>query len=336
MEKEPKFFRILSIDGGGIRGIVPGQVLVSLEEKLQKLTKNPDARIADFFDMIVGTSTGGILSIAYLCPCPTSPNRPKFSAQEVVNIYLDRGKEIFSVPVWRKIRSIGGLLDEKYPAEQLEKVLMDYLGNTKLSELLKPCLITSYDIKRRAAHFFAQHDAKKDEAYDYFAKDVARATSAAPTYFECSNIKSLTNVSYPLVDGGVFVSNPSLCAYAEVFNRFGRTAKEMVILSLGTGYVRKSYEYNKAKKWGMAKWIRPLIDIMMSGVSDVVDYQLKQMYNAVSLPKHYLRINTEIPIDVSPDMDNASPQNLMTLKSLGIETAQKNSKAINEFLNFLI
>ncbi|HWY11362.1 MAG TPA: patatin-like phospholipase family protein [Bacteroidia bacterium] len=336
MLKKTKPFRILSIDGGGIRGIIPGQILVSIEEKLKTKTKNPNARIADFFDLIVGTSTGGILTIAYLCPDSKDPKRPKFNAQKVVDLYLERGNEIFSIPILHKIESVAGLLDEKYPADELEKALNDYFGETKLSQLLKPCLITSYDIKRRNAHFFAQHDAVKDISYDYYAKDIARATSAAPTYFECSQVKSLTNVTYPLIDGGVFANNPALCAYAEAYNRFDKTAKEMVILSLGTGYVRKAYDYNDVKNWGEAKWIRPLLDIMMSGVSDVVDYQLKQMYSAVKSPNQYLRINTEMPIDVSPDMDNATQQNLLGLKALGTETAQKNSKVIDDFLNFLI
>ncbi len=334
--KKNKPFRILSIDGGGIRGIIPGQILVTIEEKLQKKTKNPKARIADHFDLIAGTSTGGILTIAYLCPHLDQPKRPKFNAQEVVNLYLERGDEIFNIPFMHKLRSGAGVLDEKYPSAELEDALNDYFGDTKLSQLLKPCLITSYDIKRRTGHFFTQHDAVKDTSYDFYVKEAARATSAAPTYFEASKIKSMTNITYPLIDGGVFVNNPTLCAYAEAHNKFNKTAKEMVILSLGTGCVRNAYDFNEAKNWGAVQWIKPIIDIMMSGVADVVDYQIKQMYSAVKAPQQYLRINTEMPIDVSPDMDNASQQNLLALKALGTETAQKFSKDIDGFLDFLI
>jgi uncharacterized protein len=334
--KKTKPFRILSIDGGGIRGIIPGQILVTIEEKLQKKTKNPKARIADHFDLIAGTSTGGILTIAYLCPHAGEPGRPKFNAQEVVNLYLERGDEIFNIPFWHKVRSGAGVLDEKYPATELEDALNDYFGDTKLSQLIKPCLVTSYDMKRRTGHFFTQHDAVKDVSYDYYVKEVARATSAAPTYFECSKVKSMTSITYPLIDGGVFVNNPTLCAYAEAHNKFGRTAKEMVILSLGTGCVRKAYDYNEVKNWGAVQWIRPIIDVMMSGVSDVVDYQIKQMYSAVKHPEQYLRINTEMPVDVSPDMDNATQQNLLALKALGTETAQVNATAIDRFLDYLI
>jgi patatin-like phospholipase/acyl hydrolase len=333
---EHKLTRILSIDGGGIRGIIPGQILVSLEEKLKKKSENPDARIADYFDFIAGTSTGGILTCAYLCPDREHPHRPKFTAQEVVNLYLERGAEIFSNSLKHKIVTAGGILDEKYPSAPLEKALNDYFGDTKLSQLLKPCLITSYDVTRRQGHFFTQHDAIKKKGWNYFVKDVARATSAAPTYFECSKVQSLTGINYPLIDGGVFVNNPALCAYSEVHHQFKKTAKEMAILSIGTGFERKEYNYNQVRDWGIMSWIKPLIGIMMSGVSEVVDYQLKQIYSAVKATTQYLRINTEFPINVNPDMDNASRENLNALKELGTETAQKTDSRLNEFVNFLI
>jgi len=79
---------------------------------------------------------------------------------------------------------------------------------------------------------------------------LARATSAAPTYFECSDVKSLTEVSSPLIDGGVFVNNPTLCAFAEVYNEYKTSPDQMAILSLGTGYSKKEYDYNRAKNWG--------------------------------------------------------------------------------------
>jgi patatin-like phospholipase/acyl hydrolase len=331
-----KLTRILSIDGGGIRGIIPGQVLVSLEEKLKKKSGNPEARIADYFDLIAGTSTGGILTCAYLCPEKKHPKRSKFTAKEVVELYLHRGHEIFSQSLFHKIVTAGGVLDEKYPSEPLEKALEEYFGDTKLSQLLKPCLISSYDITRRQAHFFTKHDAAKKKGWDYFVKDVARATSAAPTYFECSRVTSFTGINYPLIDGGVFVNNPALCAYSEVHHQFKATAVEMAILSLGTGFERKQYDYNVAKDWGMMGWIKPLIGIMMSGVSEVVDYQLQQIYSAVKAPKQYLRLNAELPITVQPELDNASPENINALKEFGAETAQKFDDQLNEFMKYLV
>lgn len=337
-----KYTRILSIDGGGIRGVFPGQVLVELEKKLQKRTDNEDARIADFFDMIAGTSTGGILSCAYLKPDEAGSGRPAFTAEEVVGLYFERGGQIFDEPFFHKIASLGGVVDEKYPSKGINDALKEYFGDVMLSNLLRPCLITSYDIKRRKGHFFKSHIAKKQESYDYLVREVARSTSAAPTYFEVELATSKTGVHYPLVDGGVFVNNPALCAYSEVRDHFkneegrGVTAKNMVLCSIGTGYVREAYEYDEAKDWGMVQWIKPLIDIMMSGVADTVDFQLAQLFDAAEVKNQYLRINTELPTDVNTAMDDASKENMQALKELGIEVAQNYDEQLETLVDQLL
>ncbi|MGB7892408.1 MAG: patatin-like phospholipase family protein, partial [Microcoleus sp.] len=209
-----KYTRILSIDGGGIRGIIPAQILVSVESKLQQKSGNPDARIADYFDLIAGTSAGGILTCIYLCPDAENPSRPLWAAQDAVNFSIKSGRDVFQTSFWQKVRSLDGLRDEKYPSDPLEKLFWENFRDYKLSELLKPCLISSYDIERRKAHFFDQIDAKKCPAEDYFIRDIARATTAAPSYFEVTKIYSFSNECYALIDGGVFANNPALCAYA--------------------------------------------------------------------------------------------------------------------------
>jgi patatin-like phospholipase/acyl hydrolase len=109
-----KKIRILSLDGGGIRGILPGIILHQIELKLQKKTGDPNLRLSDMFDFMAGTSTGGILALAYLTP--NEEKRPKLTAQEAVNIYLKKGDQIFNVSNWHKIRTVNGLADEKYNA----------------------------------------------------------------------------------------------------------------------------------------------------------------------------------------------------------------------------
>jgi patatin-like phospholipase/acyl hydrolase len=74
--------KILAIDGGGIRGIIPGQVLIALEREVRRQSGNSEARLADYFDFFAGTSTGGILTCLYLCPDPDDPGRALFSAEE--------------------------------------------------------------------------------------------------------------------------------------------------------------------------------------------------------------------------------------------------------------
>lgn len=339
-----KYFRILSIDGGGIRGIIPGQILVAVEKKLQDATENPDARIADFFDLIAGTSTGGILACAYLTPRKEDRKkkkggRPQFSARDAVEIYTERGDEVFDIPLWHKVSSGAGVFDEKYPSDGLEEVLEDKFGDLLVGELLKPFLIPAYDIRRRKTKFFTR-PVPDTPGQDYYVKDVARATSAAPTFFEAARIKSQSQIPYPLIDGGVFANNPALCAYAEARGmKWGSgnaspTAKDMVILSLGTGVTKKSYDYKSAKNWGMAEWIRPVLDIMMSGVSETVHYQLDKIYDAVGASNQYLRIDPDLQ-NASPDMDNATEENLIALRDAGQEAAQLHGKKIDAFVKLL-
>ncbi len=329
---------ILSIDGGGIRGIIPGQVLVALEQKLQQIRNDPGLRIADVFDLVAGTSTGGILTCLYLCPDPQNPKRPHFSAQDAVNLYLQNGDNIFDVSFFKKISSLGGLTDEKYSADALEKILNDYFGDLKLSQLLKPCLITAYDITRREAHFFNQQDTAGDPGCDFYVRDVARATSAAPTYFEPANISAFDRGVYPLVDGGMFANNPAMCACVEAF---GYNAKlkvtDLNVLSIGTGVVDKPYHYAEAKNWGKLGWVGPVIDIMMSGVSETVDYQLNTLFRSAGVSKQYLRLQVDLKEhpEVDSAMDNASEENMRGLEAAGQALAADNDKALTAFAKLL-
>jgi patatin-like phospholipase/acyl hydrolase len=323
--------KILSLDGGGIRGIIPGQVLVRVEQEFE-------VKIGTDFDLIAGTSTGGILACAYLCPSDNDPQIPKFSAEEVVGLYFKRGDEIFDIPTFHKIKTLGGIIDEKYPEDGIEDALKEYFGDTWLKDLLKPCIITSYDIRERKGHFFGQHKAS-DPDFNFKVKDVCRATSAAPTYFECAKILSESNQDFPLIDGGVFVNNPALVAYAEgreiLNNDDGgkATAKDMKILSIGTGHSRKKYNYSRAKNYGMAEWVQPIIDIMMSASADVAHYQLDKIYDTTSNPKQYLRITGDLKAaGVDPEMDNAKPKNLKRLKEFGNQLFDDNRDKIQAWL----
>lgn len=327
-------FRILSIDGGGIRGILPGQILVELERKLQRLASDPTKRLADYFDMIAGTSTGGILTCLYLYPDPKNPGRPFFTAEDAVNLYLKNGGGIFK----ESTIQTDGMRQEKYPVVAIEELLKQYFKSTKLSELLKPCLITSYNIYARSTHFFTQHDAKENKAYDFYLYDVARGTSAAPTYFEPAGVTSLSGITYPVVDGGVFASNPALCAYAEAREKFKSKKEErmdMFMLSIGTGSKKESYAYHKVKGWGKMGWVKPVLDIMLSGASETIDFQMKHIFDAINCGDNYFRINPDIGA-ASIDMDNASPENLNALQHAGIKAALDYDAELEAIAVFLV
>jgi patatin-like phospholipase/acyl hydrolase len=311
--------RILSIDGGGIRGVLPGIVMVRLEEKLQRFSGNKNARIADYFDLLAGTSTGGILSLSYLIP--DEKGKPLLSAQDSVDLYLEKGSDIFSVNLWQKIRSGAGIFDEKYNEKALEKALEHTFKDLMLSDLLKPCIIASYDVENAKPHFFKQHKAT-NKIYNFKVKDAARATSAAPTYFEAAKVTNEIGSSFALVDGGLFANNPAMAAYSEAramtFPDKAEfpSAKDMLIISVGTGSKSKSYGYDKIKNWGQIEWVKPVIEIMMSGSSSVTHYHLDKIYDTLALKtdkNNYHRLEPEVKT-ADLEMDNATPKNLQKLK----------------------
>lgn len=330
--------KILSIDGGGIRGIIPGQIMVALEEKLKIKTGNQDMRLADYFDFFAGTSTGGILTCLLLCPSEADPQKARFTAKEAVDLYLNHGGKIFNRNALQKVLNPNGLLDEIYNASPLERLLHEYFGDLRLSQLVKPCLIPSYDIDNRSAHFFTQQDfAKYGAGKDFLISDVCRATSAAPTYFETALVKSMSGVSYPLVDGGVFANNPTLCAYSEVRNAIDNpTAADMYIVSIGTGSQHISYKYKQAKDWGKIGWIQPVIDIMMAGASETTNYHLEKIYSAVKRVENYNRIQPAKMGNASLEMDNASQKNLEALAEVGTKTSEDCSFLLDDIVNVLL
>ena len=328
-----KLIRVLSIDGGGIRGLIPGKILESLEAKL-KSAAGPQATIADHFDLIAGTSTGGILACGLLAPDPEKPGRPRYSAEELVKMYVDHGDDIFHIPKLHTLASLSGLLEEKYPASGIERVLEKYFGDTELAELVGPALVTAYEIELRRTWFFVRpEDASKAEKVKL--REVTRATSAAPTFFEPARVHS-DGVQYAFVDGGVFANNPALCAFAEA-RKFEANPKasDLAILSLGTGEHKIPYEYEDAKRWGPIGWVHPILEIMMSGVAETVHYQLARIFESVERPAQYLRIQPELPKDAT-EMDNTSPENIQHLIKRGAEAARQHDAQLDAFVELLV
>jgi patatin-like phospholipase/acyl hydrolase len=280
--------RVLSIDGGGIRGLIPALVLTEIEERSGK-------RIWELFDLIAGTSTGGILACALCAPDP-------LPAEQLVGLYEDEGPKIFDRSVWQRIRSAEGLLDEKYDAAALDRALERFLSDKRLAETKPDLLIPAYNMGDPGPYFFKSRKAR-DEGEDFPLSHVARATSAAPTYFEPFEL-----TGEALVDGGVFAANPAMCAFAEVM-RF-QPAADVVLLSLGTGQRTRTRHFADVKDWGLIEWAKPILDVVFDGVSDAVDYQLRHSLDEGK----YWRLQVELT-HANDDMDDASAGNLAELRA---------------------
>ena len=319
-----KQYRVLSIDGGGIRGIIPAMILAEIENKTGK-------RIAELFDFIAGTSTGGILSLGLVIP--DENGKPKYTAEDLVGLYQENGTTIFSKDTWKRIRSGGGVLDERYSQAGIESVLDKYFGDAELKDVVTDVLITSYDLQSRRPFFFKSMKAKKDASRNHLVKFAARATSAAPTYFEPLKLETNDKFTYySLVDGGIFANNPAMCAYAEVTRM---DQHDLLFVSLGTGEMSgQTIEHEKAKNWGVMEWIKPLIDVMMDGNSDTVAYQLQQIIDAQA-HSDYFRLQASLTED-STQMDNVKDSNLRKLKIIAKDLISKESKAIDRICDCLL
>jgi patatin-like phospholipase/acyl hydrolase len=222
----------------------------------------------------------------------------------------------------------------------LKKSLKEYFGDILLSQLIRPCLFTSYDLEQRNAKFFKRSKAIENEKDDFLVRDLGQATSAAPTYFETALIQSKSAESFPLIDGGVFANNPAMCAYAEarkcIFGDIANpTSKDMMMISIGTGSVKKPVPYKKAKNFGMVEWIKPLIDIMMSGNSETVSHQLEWLFDAGNNRDGYIRLEPEIG-DANADLANASKRNMEALKRAGVQYVENNKEKIDYIIENLI
>jgi patatin-like phospholipase/acyl hydrolase len=303
--------RILSIDGGGIRGIIPATVLAELE-------KRTGQAIHELFDLVAGTSTGGIVALGLTLrrdvDDPDS-TRPLLSAEDLVDLYTERGSDIFQRSGWRAVSGMGNLTDEKYDHGGLEEVMRDVLGQRRLSDAMCDLIIPSYALGRRRPFFFKSRKAQQEDTrdtHDFPAWEVARAASAAPTYFEPHNVESARESDFfSLIDGGVFANNPSMCALAEALNR-DNTAKTVRLVSLGTGKLSHLIPHEAARSWGIIGWAKPLLDVTFDGVSDTVDYQVRQILRPEDGERHYWRLQTQLPQGCD-SLDNTSQQNIRKL-----------------------
>ncbi|WP_408066942.1 patatin-like phospholipase family protein [Wolbachia pipientis] len=290
---------ILSVDGGGIRGIIPAIVLAEIEYR----TKKP---ISQMFDLMVGTSTGGII-VAGLC-------NKQYSALDLVDLYQKDGPHIFKSSFFR--RSIFSWLNcAQYPHKNIEFVLDKYFGDDILKNTLSNVLITSYDIHNNCPFFF-----KSWKEGNIKLKDALRAATAAPTYFIPKHLK-IDQIDRVLVDGGVFANNPAACAYASAKRLFPND--EIILLSIGTGRTDRSIA--NSRRLGKIGWIKPLLHVMFASSLYSVNYQLDQV-----IGDKYIRIQSQLKL-ASADMDNITSKNIKSLQQEAKAMIEDNQKVIEKF-----
>jgi patatin-like phospholipase/acyl hydrolase len=361
-------FRVLAIDGGGIRGIIPATVLTALEALSGR-------RIYELFDLLAGTSTGGILALSLTCP--QSDGRPR-TAEAVRELYLNRGSNIFplgGVPMvglprkspifgtrtplppnataaerikhfmgYQNVAKVGSPLggntgqgNARYPAGPLEHELQDQLGETMMSRALRPVAVVSCDLDRGIPLVFRGGGLPQGELGDTQMRHVARATSAGPTYFPPLQYKDALGVVHVCVDGGLVANDPAFVAYGEsmsLLRALGRN-DDVVLVSLGTGAPdAKPPEANDvAQLVDTRTWIQlapSLLRAMMSSPAELMREQMQQV-----LGDRYVRLQTPLLFGAEHGMDNVLPTNAAALLRTGEDLVARSRPLLEQLSRIL-
>lgn len=278
-------FRILSVDGGGMRGLIPARVIQNLEERLQ-VEAGPDVRVADYFHMFAGTSTGGLVALSLTVPAGPGENRPKLSAADLAELYTRDGAKIFHRSLWRKLRTLWGWLGPKYGSGPLAQAVTRNLGaEARLAEALRELVVVAYDMTATEPFFFKRWPARENDARNCPLVDAALATAAAPTYFPSHEVDD-----HALVDGGVFAANPAIAAVVEALKRQSDephhlSTDDLLVLSIGTGLHETHYTQAQVSAWGKLGWViphegePPILATVLGGASDGVDHWSETLLN---------------------------------------------------------
>ncbi|KAH7567381.1 hypothetical protein JRO89_XS07G0061600 [Xanthoceras sorbifolium] len=340
---------VLSIDGGGIRGIIPATILAFLETELQKLD-GEEARLADYFDVISGTSTGGLVTA--MLTAPNEQNRPLFAAKDIKDFYLQHCPKIFpqdNFPLSKLFKSLAG---PKYDGKYLRSLVQQKLGDIRLHQTLTNVVIPTFDIKKLQPTIFSSYEVKKNPSIDALLSDISIATSAAPTYlpahhFETKESTGKAMRTFDLIDGGVAANNPTLVAINEVTKEITRGSADFfpirptdygrfLVISLGTGSPKceEKYDAIKSAKWGLLGWLTsesstPLIDVFMQSSSDMIDFHMSAVFQALHSEDNYLRIQDDNLTGNESSVDIATKENLESLVRVGEKLLQKPVSKVN-------
>ncbi|XP_014516102.1 patatin-1-Kuras 2 [Vigna radiata var. radiata] len=314
---------ILSIDGGGIKGILPATVLHHLDTTLK--TKDPNADLAHYFDVIGGTSTGGIMAAMLAAPSSHDPNRAAFTPGQIVDFYKQNGPHIFNA-------STGTLFGPQFDGEFLHYITRKVLKNTRLSQTLTNVVIPSFDIKTQKPVIFSSYKLGNAPYLNALLSDIALSTSAAPIilppyYFENEGVE------FNMIDGAVEAGNPTQVTISEVLQH--NSYPKILVLSVGTGVekVTETYTAQETAHWPGACWVFPLIAFRGRGSAAMDEYHVQSFFNGSqpsSQPSYqYLRIEEH---DLNPafaNLVNVTPESMQGLEDTGKQLLHENVLKLN-------
>lgn len=320
-------YTALSIDGGGVRGIISAMVLQRLEEKTGK-------RIWELFDYIGGTSTGAILALGLTAQKHNSvPGTPCYKAEELVELYGSEERfRIFNYSWWDALKSGKQWLGSLYSADPFEKLLSEKFGNLYLSSALTNVLVTATEFKTKRMCVFTKKGKDLGSQVldgEFLMRDLARATSAAPSYFSVGNVTEPEEDGHgykvvPYIDGGICCNNPAQLVWNRLQREFDATPEDVYLVSLGTGMMNPTNHPKPTA--GVLSWLPWATSYYMDGNTYAIDDELSSLLG----DKHYTRLQPEIKEKIG--LDDISEKNLTSLKKVAGSIKDEEINIISERL----
>jgi predicted acylesterase/phospholipase RssA len=273
-------FKILSIDGGGIRGIIPAHWLTRLEHEV---ALKSGRSLLEAFDMFAGTSTGSIIAAGL------ANGR---SANQIRELYVANGSKIFAKPLLRDPRRYWGAFRPAYSASGLDEVLEREFGNTQFGEAKKRLLIPAFKGGSRTLRLF---DSGEERDRRYLLREIVQGSCSAPTYFPAKNMR-MDELSQPLLDGGLAANNPAALALAVAFKE-QRLPEDVVLVSLGTGVSQSPVTDAQGANHGKAQWVSSIVEVVFDGTSSANEILIEHVLPINSyfrLQKRDLRVDSAL------------------------------------------
>jgi len=310
----------------------------------------PDARIADYFDVIAGTSTGALITA--MLAAPDKKKRPLFAAKDINQFYLDNGPKIFPQRKIGFLKPAANLLSlmrgPKYDGAFLHDKIKSLTHDVRIADTVTNVVVPAFDVKCLQPVIFSTYEAVHEPLKNAHLSDICISTAAAPTYFPAHFFRTEGEKpggrEFHLVDGGVAANNPTMVAMSMLTKEVLRHNPafrpveygNFLIVSIGTGSPKQAEKYTapKCAKWGLLRWLynggfTPLIDIFTHASADMVDIHAQVLFEALRCEKNYLRIQDDSLEGHTSSVDIATKENMEALIGIGRELLKKPVARVN-------
>ncbi|MEB3343607.1 patatin-like phospholipase family protein [Okeania sp.] len=317
-------FKILSLDGGGVRGVMAARILQQIEQQIQG---SKGQSLQEYFDLVAGTSTGSLIAAGIVSG---------MNVNQIIDLYKKETQEIFPyqsrwspkrLPLIRKY----GLSAPKFSNQGLINVIKKFTVKNqvpiKIKDVVKPnILIVAYNMYQDDPSFFVNQDSLWYS--DIPLWEICVSSASAPTYFPPYELK-IQDKSYPYIDGGVAANNPTLAAVGYAI-KLGHKLEEISVISIGTGETTNAYKFEQVVDWGLSEWAIPMFSLILNGQAGADNLVAEQILG-ISNAKGYLRLQFKLTGNNNP-IDDATEKNIQRL--ISISESFLNEEKVNYTENY--